>query len=68
MFSQPLLAHPAEIRGVHGTSHPRSMDKHDRAQYDDGDGDEEHMVLAAILLRRIAIVACLRAAVCALVH
>ena len=46
MFSAPLLAHPAEIGGVHATWHLHPGDDDDRDQrYDDAD-DEQHIVLA----------------------
>jgi hypothetical protein len=47
VLSKPLLAHPAEIRGVHATSpsHPRNAD--DRDQRDDKADDKQHMALGA---------------------
>ena len=46
MFSEPLLAHPAEIGGVHATWHPHPGDDADRDQHDSDADDEQHMVLA----------------------
>jgi hypothetical protein len=47
MFSEPLLAHPAEIGGVDATwrTHPGNDD--DRDQHHDEADDEQHMVVAA---------------------
>ena len=47
MFSEPLLAHPAEIVGVHATWHPQPGDDDDRDHRDDGADDEQHKDLAA---------------------
>ena len=67
MFSEPLLAHPAETGGVYTTWHPHPGDDGDRGQRDDDADDEQHVVLVAITLR-MTIVACGGVAVCALVH
>ena len=45
MFSEPLLAHPAEIGGVHATRHPHPRDDADRDQHDADADEEEHMVV-----------------------
>src|SRR5512138_90798 len=48
MFREPLLAHPAEIGGLHAAWHPHPRDDADRDRHD-GDGeDEQHMILAAL--------------------
>ena len=47
MFSEPLLAHPAEIGGVHPTWQPHPGDDGDRDPDHDDPDDEQHMVLAA---------------------
>lgn len=60
MFGEPLLAHPAEIGGVHATWHPHSRHDHDGDQHDDGGEDEQHRAMA--MLPRLP------APVCALVH
>lgn len=67
MFSEPLLAHRAEISGVHATWHPHPRDDADRDQHDADADDEEHMVVAAIR-RRISILTRGQLTVCALVH
>lgn len=68
MFSEPLLAYPAEIGGVDATWHPHPGDDDDRHQRHDDADDEQHMVVAAKSGRRIAIVTRAKAAVCALMH
>ena len=50
MFSEPLLAHQAEIGGVHAIWHPPPVDDDDRDQYDDGADDELHQALDEITL------------------
>jgi hypothetical protein len=52
MFSEPLLAHPAEIGGVHATWHPHSGKDDDRDQHHGDADDEQHMVLAAVRFHR----------------
>lgn len=47
MFSDPSLAHRAEIGGVYATWHPHPGDDDDRDQHDDDADDEQHLVLAA---------------------
>jgi len=47
MFSEPLLAHPAEIGGVDATWHRHPRDDADRDQHDADADDEEHMGVAA---------------------
>jgi hypothetical protein len=47
VFGEPLLAHPAEIGGVHATWHPHPSDDDDRDQSDDDADDEQHMGRAA---------------------
>jgi hypothetical protein len=47
MFSEPLLAHPAEIGGVDATWHPHLGDDDDRDRHYDNADDEQHMVVAA---------------------
>jgi hypothetical protein len=44
MFSEPFVAHPAEIRGVDGTRHTHSGNYEDRHQHHDEADDEQHMV------------------------
>jgi hypothetical protein len=66
MFSEPLLAHPAEIGGLNATWHPHPRDDANRDQHEGDADDEEHMVVAAI--SRKAILTRGQAAVCALVH
>ena len=67
MFSEPLLAHQAESRGVHATWHPHPGDDDDRDQRDYDADDEQHIVRAAFS-RRITIVTRGQVTVCALVH
>jgi len=67
MFSEPLLAHPAEIGGVHPAWHPHPRNEADRDQHDPDADDEEHMVVAASR-RRMAILTRGPLTVCALVH
>ena len=50
MFSEPLLAHRAEIGGVHAIWHAPPVDDDDRDQHDDRADDELHQVLAEIKL------------------
>jgi hypothetical protein len=68
MFSEPALAHPAEIGGVDATlrrSHP--VEDGDREQ-DDADADgKQHMGVAA-MERRISMLTRGTVTVCALVH
>ena len=69
VLSKPLLAHPAELRGVHAAwhSHPRNAD--DRDQPGDNADDKQHMALgAARSPRPTAILTHGREAVCALLH
>ena len=66
MFSEPLLAHPAEISGIHATWYPHPRDDADRDQHDADADDEEHMVVAAI--SRVPILTRRQVTVCALVH
>jgi hypothetical protein len=67
MFSEPLLAHPAEGRGRNAAWQPHPRNDADRDQHDaDGDDKEEHRVVAAI--SRIAILTRAELPVCALVH
>jgi len=66
MFSEPLLAHPAEIGGVDATWHRHPRDDADRDQHDADADDEEHMVVAAI--SRIAMLTRRQMTVCPLVH
>ena len=48
MFSEPLLAHPAEIGGgVDATWHTHPGDDDDADQHHDDADDEQHMVVAA---------------------
>ena len=66
MFGEPLLAHPAEIGGVHAAWQPHPGDDDDRDQRHHKADDQQHMVAAqsggtAILTRG-------RLTVCALVH
>lgn len=44
MLSEPVVAHPPEIGGVHDTGHSDSWEEHDCEQRDDE--DEQHMVVA----------------------
>ena len=44
MFREPLLAHPAEIGGVHPTWYAQPGDDDNRDQRDDDADDEQHMV------------------------
>jgi hypothetical protein len=46
MFSEPLLAHPAEIGGVHATQHSHPADDDGRDQHDDAGENEQRVVLA----------------------
>ena len=46
MFGEPLLAHPAEIGGVHATRHTHPENYDDRHQHHDEADDEQHMVAA----------------------
>ena len=46
MFGEPLLAHPAERRGVQAARQPHSWDGHDRDQHDDDTKGKQHVVLA----------------------
>ena len=69
MFGEPLLAHPAEIGGVHATWHPHPRDDADRDQHDADPDDEEHMVVRPPAIgRRTAILTCGQLTVCALGH
>ena len=52
MFSEPLLAHPAEIGGVHASWHPHTGDHDDRDQHHDDADDEQHVVFAAVRFPR----------------
>src|SRR5690349_17310416 len=52
MFSEPLLAHAAEVGGLNAAWHPHPRNDADRDQHD-ADDKEEHRVVAAI--SRIAI-------------
>src|SRR5512145_2202559 len=67
MFGEPLLAHAAEIGGVHATRHPHPREDADRDQHDADADDEKHRVVAASS-RRIAILTRGQVTVCALVH
>ncbi len=66
MFSEPLLAHPAEIGGVHAAWHPHPRDDADRDQNEADTDEEEHMVVPQE--RPIAILTRGQLSVCALVH
>jgi hypothetical protein len=68
VFSEPLLAYPAEIGGVHATWHPHSGDDDDEQQRDDDTEDEQHMFAESVFSRPIAILALLQTTVSALVH
>jgi len=46
MFSEPLLAHPAEV-GVDATWHTHSGNDDDCDEHHDEADDEQHMVVAA---------------------
>jgi hypothetical protein len=67
MFSEPLLAHPAETRGVDAGWHTHPGDDDDRDQHDDEPDDEQHGWRRKSG-RRIAIVTRHKLSVCALVH
>jgi len=45
MFSEPLLAYPAETTGVHATWYPHPRDDADGDQHDTDADDKEHMVV-----------------------
>src|SRR3954471_4608020 len=70
MFGEPLLAHPAEMSGVHPTWHAHSGEDDDRSQRGDHSEDEQHGVSRRnqVVSRRIAIVALRGTFVCAVVH
>ncbi len=46
VFGEPLLAHPAERRGVQAARQPHFWDGHDRDQHDDDTKGKQHVVLA----------------------
>lgn len=48
MFGEPLLAHRAEIGGIHASWCQHSGDNHNRDQHDDDANGEQHMVFAVI--------------------
>ena len=48
MLGEPLLAHPAEIGGVHSTRYPHPGDDDEGDQRDGDADDDQHMVLAGI--------------------
>jgi hypothetical protein len=66
MFSEPLLAHPAETGGVGASWHPHPADDADRDQYDADADHQEHMGVAA--MSRMAILTRGYVTVCAVVH
>jgi hypothetical protein len=66
MFSEPLLAHPAEIGGVHATWHSYPADDDDRTQHDDDADAEQHGF--SHFGRHITILTRGKVTVCALVH
>ena len=70
MFGEPLLAHRAEIGGVHASGCQHSWDSHNRDQHDDDANDEQHRGFAVIrpslsVERSLHL---LRSTVCAVVH
>jgi len=70
VFGEPLLAHRAEIGGVHASWCQHSWDNHNRDQHDDDANDEQHMSFAVIGSSHSVgtILALLRSTVCAVVH
>ena len=58
MFSEPLIAHPAEIGGVPAAWHSHRRDNDDRNPRDDEAENEQHMVaLFQVFCRRTTILA-----------
>jgi len=52
MFSEPSLAHPAQIGGVDAPWHTHPGNDDDRDQHDEDADDEQHLVLAAFTRRK----------------